>query len=121
MIDFWIRGTSSAGTSTPKSPRATMIPSATSMISSMFSTPSTHSIFGNTLISGLPFSAINFLISNTSCFLLTNEAAMKFTSCLQPKIKSFLSFSDKNSNCNLVPGTLIPRVFLTLPSLAATQ
>ena len=73
---FWIPGTSSAGTSTPKSPRATMIPSDTSTISAKFSTASTDSILEKILISGLPHSHNNFLISNTSWGLLTKEAAM---------------------------------------------
>ena len=36
MISFWWIGTSSSGHSTPRSPRATMIPSKASTISSMF-------------------------------------------------------------------------------------
>ena len=44
MIFFWICGTWSAGISTPRSPRATMMPSAASRISSIFSTPSAFSI-----------------------------------------------------------------------------
>ena len=43
-IDFCRMGTRSAGTSTPRSPRATMSPSAASAISSMFSSASGFSI-----------------------------------------------------------------------------
>ena len=46
IIIFCMKGTSSAGTSTPKSPLATMIPSLNSKISSKLSTPSWLSILG---------------------------------------------------------------------------
>ena len=45
MICFWRRGTSQGGTSMPRSPLATMMPSEASMISSMFSMASRCSIF----------------------------------------------------------------------------
>ena len=42
---FCMRGTVSSGISTPRSPRATMMPSATFRISSMFASASNFSIF----------------------------------------------------------------------------
>ena len=73
---FCTTGTSSIGISTPISPRATIIPSESSSISSIFSTPSWLSIFEIIFISCPPLSSNNFLICLTSSGLLINEAKM---------------------------------------------
>ena len=86
-------GTSSAGISTPRSPRATMIPSATSKISSKFSIPSAFSIFAITGVYGASHSRRIVLISRIQSALRTKEAAIKSTSCSAPKRISSLSFS----------------------------
>ena len=44
MIFFWTRGTSWRGISTPRSPRATIVPLAAATISSRFRTASSFSI-----------------------------------------------------------------------------
>ena len=90
---FWMAGTSTNGISTPKSPLATMIPSAISQSSSMFSTPERFSILAIISISEPPFSFKKFLRSSKSCFVETKDAATKSTSFLIPKSKSFLSCS----------------------------
>src|SRR5690606_3277852 len=76
MICYWTRGTSSAGIATPRSPRATMIPSATARISSMLSTAAWVSILAIILM-GASYCSRILLISNTSAAFLTKEAAMK--------------------------------------------
>ena len=91
--NFWIGGTSSKGISTPKSPLATMIPSHTSHISSMLSTPLLFSILAMISIFFPPFSFKKLRRSTTSCFLDTKEAATKSTSFLIPNNISDLSIS----------------------------
>jgi len=54
MIRSWMRGTRAAGSSTPMSPRAIMMASATSTISRMFWTASGFSILATTLRLRLP-------------------------------------------------------------------
>ena len=93
MIIFWITGTSSNGISTPISPRATIIPSDTRMISSIFSTPCIFSILEMILILSHPCSSKILRISNTSSAVLTKEAAMKSKSFSIPNIMSERSWS----------------------------
>ena len=76
---FCTDGTSMAGISTPRSPRAIIIPSAISQISSMFSTPERFSILAMISISAPPFSSRKRRISATSFFRDTKEAATKST------------------------------------------
>ena len=92
---FCMDGTSTKGISTPKSPLATIIPSAISQSSSMLSTPERFSILAIISISEPPFSFKKFLMSSKSCFVETKDAATKSTSFFIPKSKSFLSCSLK--------------------------
>jgi hypothetical protein len=72
---FCTIGTASSGSSTPRSPRATMMPSKASMISSRLSTACGFSIFA---ITGTlrPSSAMISKTRSTSAALRTNESAM---------------------------------------------
>jgi hypothetical protein len=75
MIFFCTTGTCWSGISTPRSPRATMVPLAAAMISSRFSTPSLFSIFAMMGMSA-PRSLRKFRMSRTSAAFRTKEAAM---------------------------------------------
>ena len=104
IIIFWSTGTSSAGISTPRSPRATMRPSATSKISSMFLTPSAFSIFAMILISFCSDSRIRRM-ATMSLPRCIKDAATKSTPCWQPKRKSASSCSDTGGKLSATPGT----------------
>ena len=92
MILFCTRGISSVGSCTPRSPRATMMPSATRMIMSMFSTPSRSSILAMMCIRD-PSARRIWRISRMSSGLRTNEAATKSMSFFTAKRRFSTSFS----------------------------
>ena len=107
MISFCKKGTSSAGTSTPRSPRATMIPADALMIASMSSTPSMFSILVITPTCMLCAPIIS-LISSTASALRMNDAAMKSIPFSRPNSISALSFSVIDGKLTLTLGTLTP-------------
>ena len=72
---FCTMGTCSAGISTPKSPRATIIPSAISKIAAKSSNASGFSILAITGVD-FPAAAMRFFRSCTSSAWRTNEMAM---------------------------------------------
>ncbi len=73
---FWMIGTASGGSSTPRSPRATITPSLTSRISSRLSIACGFSSLAMTLISSPPASCSSVRRSRMSLLRRTNEAAM---------------------------------------------
>ncbi len=75
MVCFCTIGTASSGSSTPRSPRATMIASNASMMPSMLSTACGFSIFA---ITGMrrPSSAMISCTRVTSSALRTKDSAM---------------------------------------------
>mmetsp|Transcript_10847 Transcript_10847/g.32018 ORF Transcript_10847/g.32018 Transcript_10847/m.32018 type:complete len:263 (+) Transcript_10847:481-1269(+) len=79
MISFWTMGTSSGGISTPRSPRATMIPSHTSVIARNISgsTAWGFSSFARTLALLRPL--IRFLSSSMSSGRCTKDRAIQST------------------------------------------
>ena len=108
IIIFCTSGISSGGISIPKSPRATIMPSATSMILSIASTPSWFSIFAMIWMS-LPFSSSKTLrILKISAGPRVNEAATKSTSFWAPNFKSEISCSLKKGRLIFTPGMLMP-------------
>src|SRR3989338_8156734 len=78
MICFWTTGISYIGMETPISPRAIIMPSDTSIISSMFLIPGRFSILA-IILQSLSLPLINFLIARISNLSLTNDWAMKST------------------------------------------
>lgn len=92
MIIFWAKITSSTGISTPMSPRATMMPSDASRISSKLFRPSRFSILEMIWMFSPPWAFRCSRSSTTSERLRMKEAATKSTPCSQPKIRSCLSF-----------------------------
>ena len=82
MMSFWWIGTSSSGHSTPRSPRATMMPSKASTISSMLSIAWGFSILAM-IGTKMPSSRITARTSSASPAWRTKLSAMKSTPRLQ--------------------------------------
>ena len=74
MIRFWTIGTSSVPSSTPRSPRATITPSAASRIASRFSTACGFSILAMTGVAS-PIDRTRAFASRTSSARRTNDIA----------------------------------------------
>ena len=126
LLHFWIiifcrYGTSSAGISTPKSPRATIIPSAARMISSIFCIPSAFSILAMIGINGASSSFKKALISSTHSAFLTKDAAIKSTSCSTPNLISSLSLSVIAGSLTGTFGTFTPLRSPSSPPLITVQ
>ena len=102
------------------SPLATMIPSATAMISSRFSIPSAFSILAITLIAEPSASSIS-LISRIQSAVRTKEAAIKSKPCLIPKRISSLSFSVSAGSLIFTLGTFTPFFSPNSPPLITVQ
>ena len=101
---FWMGGTFCTGSSTPKSPRATMIPSETFRISSKCCTAEGFSIFDR--IAARPSASSRASIK--SCGLCTKDSASQSTPRLQTNSRSVLSFSDSAASGSTTSGTLTP-------------
>jgi hypothetical protein len=92
MTSFWMIGTSSMGTSTPRSPRATITASTSVRIPPRLATISARSSLATTGTLA-PSSTRNFRTSWMSAADRTNETATKSTPCRMPKRRSSLSLS----------------------------
>mmetsp|Transcript_3508 Transcript_3508/g.8657 ORF Transcript_3508/g.8657 Transcript_3508/m.8657 type:complete len:297 (-) Transcript_3508:561-1451(-) len=103
-IHFCARNTFSCGISIPRSPRATITPSASSMISSMLRKPSAFSILATMPMSGPRISRI----SRTCSARRTNEANTKSTACARANSRSARSFFDTAGRSSTAPGRLTP-------------
>eukprot|EP00967_Tisochrysis_lutea_P134386 scaffold237306_cov28-Tisochrysis_lutea.AAC.1 len=111
--------TSWIGTSTPRSPRATMSPSDSAMMASRLSRASVDSIFE--MMSGggedgsdaylAWHSAMWARIARTPSALRTKEAATASMSCSMPKRMSSLSFSDRGGSSDLADDIAIRHHF----------
>ncbi len=121
MSSFWMAGTSEKGISTPRSPRATMMPSATSQMAAMLSTPARFSIFAMISMSLPPFWSRKLRIAWTSSLVETKDAAMKSTSCSMPNSRSSLSWSDRNSACMTWFGKFMDFLFERTPPHSTVQ
>ena len=119
-IFFCQRGTISIGTSTPRSPRATIIASVAAMIESIFSSASGFSIFA-TILQTFPFASIRSRRSRISSADLTKERAIQSTSCDKPNCKSSISFSVNEGALTLVFGRLIPFLDFRIPPWITVQ
>ena len=104
---FWISGTCSTGISTPRSPRATMMPSDSRMISRIFVSASGFSILAITLV--FDFFSDSLLLMITMSFTLrTKESATQSSFCSMMNSRSTRSFSVNAGKEILVSGKLIP-------------
>ena len=107
-------GSSARLISTPRSPRATMMPSTSCKISSKFATPDWSSILPMILIlpAFLPRSALS---SRTSSASRTNDKAIKSTSCSMPKAISDRSLLVIAGRLTRMPGRLTWRLLFKIP------
>ena len=101
---FWARGTSSNGSSTPRSPRATMMLSVPAMMPSRSSSAVALSIFETIRISG----GISPRRSSTSRRCLTNDNPTKSARCSRAKSMSARSFGVTAAALTCTPGRFIP-------------
>mmetsp|Transcript_14076 Transcript_14076/g.58787 ORF Transcript_14076/g.58787 Transcript_14076/m.58787 type:complete len:350 (-) Transcript_14076:500-1549(-) len=117
MMSFCTSNIFSSGISMPRSPRATMMPSDSRMISSMLSSASWFSILE---MMRTPESAPS--VSRTSCTSLalrTNDAARKSMPSTRPhSVRSALSFSVSTGRFTMAPGRL---QFLRSPMVAVLR
>mmetsp|Transcript_2746 Transcript_2746/g.9993 ORF Transcript_2746/g.9993 Transcript_2746/m.9993 type:complete len:224 (+) Transcript_2746:1330-2001(+) len=105
----------SGGISMPRSPRATMMPSDFSRMSSKFSRPSWFSTL-EMICTYLPFSPSTWRMVSRSEPLRTKEAATKSMSFLRPQFwMSSMSFSVRVGRSTFTPGRFM---FLRSPILA---
>ncbi len=117
---FWMAGTFSGGTSTPRSPRATMMASATSRIESRCSTACGFSSLAT--IHASDFSATSRRFTwRTSSAVRTNETATASTPSLMAKIRSSSSFSVRDGTLTGIPGRLMPLFSPSMPPLMISQ
>ena len=114
-IIFCSGGTSSGFSSTPRSPRATMIASASSMISSSRSIAAGFSI----LAISAPYPPIRRRASATSSGRCTNDSAIQSAPCCTAKARSRRSFSVSAGTGTTASGTFTPlRSEMTPPTSA---
>ena len=121
MMVFWMWGTWAAGTSTPRSPRATMMPSEASRISSKFLTPSALSILGKIWTCGAPISTQMSRICLTAAPSRMKDAAMASMPSSQPNMMSARSWSVTEGRPMFTLGTLTPFFSPISPPLVTTQ
>mmetsp|Transcript_2040 Transcript_2040/g.5733 ORF Transcript_2040/g.5733 Transcript_2040/m.5733 type:complete len:275 (-) Transcript_2040:550-1374(-) len=106
IISFCAKGTRYTPSSTPRSPRATMMPSEMATISSKFFTPASFSIFGMIWMLR-PFMPRVSLMNLTSSALWTKEAKTMSTPWATPKLtRSLMSFSCSTGRSTWMPGRL---------------
>ncbi len=114
MTSFWWTGTSSSGHSTPRSPRATMMPSKDSTMPSIASIACGFSILAMTG-TRRPSSSMILCTSSASDALRTKLSATKSTPMRSAQRRSSMSFSDSAGTETATPGRLMPLWSLTLP------
>ncbi len=117
---FWTRGTSSAGISTPKSPRATITPSHTLNNSSMQLMASCFSILAITP-TARPLWAINSFSSSTSSGLQTKLRATQSTPSPKPNRRSSRSFSVMAATDKCTLGKFTPLLLDSTPPTTTRQ
>ncbi len=114
MIFFWTSGTSSSGSSTPRSPRATMKASNASMMASRFSIACG---FSSLAITGsrFPSSSMIWCTSSMSEALRTKDSAIISTPLRSAQRRSEVSLSLIAGTLTATPGRLMPLLLLTSP------
>mmetsp|Transcript_34487 Transcript_34487/g.87001 ORF Transcript_34487/g.87001 Transcript_34487/m.87001 type:complete len:201 (+) Transcript_34487:740-1342(+) len=124
VIMFWARKTFSGVMCAPRSPRATMTPSASSRISSRFSSASIVSILATTFMSAPPSSMRRSLMYSRSSLLRTNEAATMSTSASMASCRSRRSRLVRMGRLSRMPSRLMlvhERSLASLSTLALTS
>ena len=102
------RGTRCSGISRPRSPRATITPSATARISSSLSIASGRSSLAMIGTSGRPSRAVIARAATMSAADWTKLSAMTSTPSARPKARSRASFSVTPEAGSGTPGALMP-------------
>ena len=120
MARFCTSGTFSSGSSTPRSPRATMIPSNASTIASRFSTASG---FSSLAITGRrsPNRSMIWCTRSTSAGERTKDSATKSTRRSIANARSAMSLSDIAGTRRFIPGSESPLLSLTTPPSVTRQ
>ena len=111
---LWATGTCSGLSSTPRSPLATMMPSAASRIASASSRASGFSIFAIMFVLA-PASLTIDLRSLMSAARRTKDNARKSTPSFRANCASSRSFFVREGAETLTPGRLIPLLFFRMP------
>ena len=120
MIRFWATGVSATSISTPRSPRATITPSAASTISSRHSKASRFSILAITN-AWASIDAKRFFNDATSWADLANDKLMKSIS-LRAAHRAFSTSSGRIEETDKdTPGRLIPCLDRIVPRTATTH
>ena len=114
ISSFWRMGTCSTGNSTPRSPRAIMMPSLSTMMSRIFLIASGISILAITFIL-LFLSLILFFRSVMSTVRRTNERATQSSFCSMIKSRSARSFSVSEGMVSAESGRLTPFLGRRMP------
>ncbi|MPN19802.1 hypothetical protein SDC9_167174 [bioreactor metagenome] len=114
-------GISVKSISTPMSPRATITPSETARISSMFCTPSLFSILAIILMLSRLWESSNSRMSSTSRAQRVNEAAIKSNPFSMPNTMSASSCLLRYGMERRTPGTLTLLWFETYPLFCTLQ
>ena len=117
---FWIAGTFSGGTSTPRSPRATMIPLAASRIESRCSIACGFSSLAMIHASDCRASSRR-RTWRTSSAVRTNETAIASTPAPTANSRSSSSFFVSDGTFTGIPGRLIPLFSPSKPPLTISQ
>ncbi|XP_003380409.1 conserved hypothetical protein [Trichinella spiralis] len=120
IIAFCATNTCSAGISIPRSPRAIITPSASSMIESTLAIPWRFSILATILIP-LPSTPNVCLIWRTASALRTNDAKTISHWCFTANCKSCASFSETAGKSTSQSGKLTPLQLPNLPPCSTTQ
>ena len=116
---FCTSGTSSSGISTPRSPRATMIPSKAITISRRLATACGFSILAMTG-TRVPNSSMIACTSTMSAALRTNDNAIMSAPSFMPNRRSSMSFSDRAGTLTATPGRLMPLLLDTTPPMTVS-
>ena len=117
MSRFWMGGTFCTGSSTPKSPRATIIPSDTAKMSLNASTAAGFSIFDKTAARPCASSRA----SATSAGRCTKLSASQSTPKRHTNSRSLRSFSDNAASGSTTSGTFTPLRFEMTPPTVTEQ
>ena len=116
---FCASATFSGRMSMPRSPRATMTPSAAAMMASMFFSPARFSIFAITRRCSASSSASTARTASTSAALCTNDSARLSTPLRHAKRMSSTSFSVSTGRLMNAPGRYTAVPSNSVPALSA--
>ncbi len=121
MMRFCMAGRAGRGHSTPRSPRATMITSASVRMSSSRSTAFCRSSLAMTGMCLRPLAAMISLASRMSSGVCTKDRATASTPSSRPSARSLRSFSVRAGRRTDLPGRARPLREVMMPLLSASS